>query len=310
MNQTAKGIVYSVITAVCWAVLAIFLKYALTFADSGSIACLRMILAAAVLIVFIGIKEPSRLKIFLRPPVLMILGSLALAANYFGYMKGVELTGASNAQVMIQVGPLMLALSGYFIFREYPSPRQIFGFLLAVVGFGLFYWDQIHFSEAHLLTLNTGNAWILFAAVTWAFYGGVQKKLMQKIRPQDMNMVVYTICTICLLPVMDFSIVPNFDMAQWWIILFCGLNTVVAYGALGEALALIPAAHVSLIITMNPLLTIFLIQLMAKFNYHFIKHEPISDRGYLGALCVISGVLLTLLKPKAAKILQRTRTLQ
>ena len=77
-----------------------------------------------------------------------------------------------------------------------------------------------------------------------------------------------------------------------------GLNTVLAYGALAEAIRLAPASHVSLIITLNPLITILMLQIMDWLQVDWVSPEPISLYGALGAIAVVTGVAVTIFKPK------------
>ena len=80
----------------------------------------------------------------------------------------------------------------------------------------------------------------------------------------------------------DLTVFPNYD------------------DALVEAMRLIPASKVSLIITCNPLLTILMMDLMAVYGLDFITPEPLEWRGYLGALLVVAGVVTAVsLKSKA-----------
>lgn len=139
MSERSIGLLCATTTALCWAVLAIGLKYALQFADSGTIVWFRMIVASLLLVTYYLIKKPDHLKILKQLPMLGVVAGLCLSANYYGYMKGVELTSPSNAQIMIQMAPMSLILIGIFYFRERPSPLQGLGFGLAALGFSLFF---------------------------------------------------------------------------------------------------------------------------------------------------------------------------
>ena len=69
-----------------------------------------------------------------------------IALNYFGYMKGIEYTTASNSQVMIQMAPTLLIIAGILVFKEIPTWKQWLGMFIAAVGFYLFNGDQLQFS--------------------------------------------------------------------------------------------------------------------------------------------------------------------
>lgn len=295
MTDFQKGIIYSIITGLCWAVLAIALKYALHFCSPGSIVWARMIFAFLLLIfVFLFTNPKSVTKALYKPSKLTILAGVFLAINYFSFMMGVTLTTASNSQIMIQLGPMALLFIGVFYFRESLQWLQWLGVGLAFIGFIFYNWDQALWKMNNHLEFHTvGTIWLLLAAITWAVYAALQKHQVAKGKaPQEFNLLVYGVCTIALTPLVDWSEFGSQTYSQWGILLLLGLNTLIGYGAFAEALKLIPASQVSIIITINPLLTIALMQLFAELGLTFVSPEPIFWRGILGAILVVSGVTM------------------
>ena len=319
MTPFSKGISFAVVTALCWAVLAIILKYALHFASPGTIVWFRMLCAATLMNLYFVIRRPQTYKkIISNAPLALIIAAIFLSFNYFGYMNGLAFTSASNAQIVVQIGPLLLALVGVFYFKESMVPAQWLGVVLAVLGFFFFDWDQgrtamtLHSSSGGLYKYILGTAWIAAGGVAWALFATIQKKIMAqrpdptghdtknetKLNPQEVNLLIFTVCAVALLPLARFSELSPFRpdaFTPWdWVILFIlGLNTIIAYGSFAEAIHRIPASYVSLVITMNPLITILLVGLIAEFGLHFISPEPIHWRGYLGAALVVGGVATT-----------------
>ncbi len=284
----------AVVTGVCWALLAIALRQAYLHASTGTIVWFRMIVPFLILFSYFAITDFKKLK-KLRPRPLILVSGLGLAINYFAYMRGLELTSASNAQIMIQAGPLSLLLIGILYFKERPSRSQLIGLSLALIGFGLFFWDQILLSVADAPKYVRGDLWLMLAAVTWAIFAALQKGLRGDWSPQQFNMVIYAVCSVALFPMAQLEEMTTWSPGIWVLMFLCALNTLVAYGAFAEALKRAPASHVSLILAANPLLTIFLIALMAQLGIEWISPEPITWRGILGAICVVGGVALTVL---------------
>jgi drug/metabolite transporter (DMT)-like permease len=308
MNKTfGAGIAYAILTGLCWAVLAIGLKYTLRFSSPGTIVWVRMIVAFGSLFFGYLIFSPKTLKkIFSKPSLLVILAGVFLSCNYFAYMKGIELTNASNSQIMIQIGPLTLLLFGVFYFKEQIRMVQWIGVLLAIAGFGFYNWDQILVSldpESRSIYI-AGNLWLFFAAVTWAIFAVLQKvQLSRSWTPQMINLLIYLVCCFTLYPTADLHELAQLNAWQWFVMILLGLNTVVAYGALGEALHRIPASYVSLIVALNPILTIVLVKLISFYKFDFINDEPILWRGYLGATLVVLGVSIAVsLRARQKKI--------
>lgn len=67
-------------------------------------------------------------------------------------------------------------------------------------------------------------------------------------------------------------------------LLFCGLNTLVGYGALAEAMARWQAAQVSAIITLTLLFTLIFSNLLALFWPVSFAPPPLNFVGYSGAV--------------------------
>jgi drug/metabolite transporter (DMT)-like permease len=139
MTNQAKGIFFTLITILMWGVLAIALKVASRVMDSPTIVWFRFSLAFSGMFVWMVIRNPAELKILYKPSWLIVISSLALAWNYIGFMLGVQYTTPSNAQVAVQAGPVILAVLSVIFFKEKISLIQGLGFLLAIIGFWIFY---------------------------------------------------------------------------------------------------------------------------------------------------------------------------
>ncbi|HRV90497.1 MAG TPA: DMT family transporter, partial [Prolixibacteraceae bacterium] len=111
MSDQSKGIWYAVITALFWGVLAVALKVAVRRVDAATIVWFRFTLAFLPLLVWSFFRNPSQLRLLVRPPLLLVIATLALAWNYLAFNLGVEYTTPGNAQLFIQTGQILLAVS-------------------------------------------------------------------------------------------------------------------------------------------------------------------------------------------------------
>lgn len=116
--------------------------------------------------------------------------------------------------------------------------------------------------------------------------------------PQQINLLIYILAVFVLAPLADFKILPDLGIGAWALMIFLGVNTLVAYGALGEALKRIPASHVSVIISANPLLTITIMTILRYQQVQWIETDIIDWRGYMGATLVVTGVICAVRKAK------------
>jgi len=295
MSATFKGVLYAVITAVLWGVLAIALKVSLSGLTPADISWFRFLLAFVVLALYYFFKRPSYLKILRRPPWLLIVATLCLAVNYFGYIKGVELSSPSIAQIFIQVGPVILAVSGFIFFREKSTPRQVIGLFLAFAGLAVFYNEQLHVLTGSG-SWQTGVIWILVAAVTWAVYSILLKILVLRHPPMQLNLVIFGLPVLLYLPFIQIGHFLKLGLAAWGILLFLGLNTLFAYGLLSMAIKHIEANKVSVILILNPILTFVLMAIISHSGATWITHEHYTLMTLAGALIVLTGALLTVFR--------------
>lgn len=299
LSDHSKGLLCAAGTALCWGVLAIILKNALVFADSETIVAFRMIFAFLFLSVFFLFKNRKAFSIVKKPPPLLLVGCLGLAFNYLGFMKGVAYSGASNAQIMIQTGPILLMLSGFLIYKESLKAVQLFFIFVAFLGFVFFFKDQSDMALDGNLIL--ANIWILGAAVTWVGYSLVIKKFTAEgYSSNELNLLVFLVCALLLATRINYPSLAGFGTYEWFLLGILGLNTLVAYGLFGAALKLAPASQVSIIITLNPILTLAIIAFGGAY-FSFIPEEPVSATGYAGAALVITGVIASTLSAKKRK---------
>jgi drug/metabolite transporter (DMT)-like permease len=298
LSDRAIGISAAAFTGLCWATLAVMLKVMLDFSDTFTIAWFRLSFAFLILLFWMAWKTPAQLRILTSPPILGLVCGLGLAGNYIGYMIGLSLTGASNAQIMIQVAPISLILIGVFYFKEYPTRTQLAGFIIAAAGFALFYKDQLNSATRGAENYNVGNMWILFAAISWTLFAAVQKVLLKKFPANQLNLLNYALGTLLLFPFCNTAIFANLDFWQWSMMCIAGLNTVLAYGSLAIAFKKIPASEVSIIVTMNPLVTLLFMFILDQMAVTWVENEPLHLLGAAAAIVVVIGVILAVRKPK------------
>lgn len=297
ISQRQTGLLLAVLTGVSWSILAILLKIALKVASSGTIVWFRFAFAACLLTILIACIDRRQLAVFKHWPGLAVLGGACLAGNYYGFMKGIELTSPSNAQVLIQLAPVLMIGSGVVFFKEKPRPVQWLGFAVTFAGFAFFFKDQLAMAVTSRENFMQSNGWLLMAAVTWVVYASAQKVLSRTWDPQQINLIIYTLAAVLLSPTADFAQAVNWSAWDWVLMSVLGLNTLIAYGALAMALKMAPASQVSMVIACNPLLTLLFMKILETLRVDWIQPERISSLGYLGAVLVVTGVLLAVSKP-------------
>lgn len=290
------GIIYASITAFFWGFLAIALKVAVNFIGPYSIVWIRFLIAFSVLFIFFIFRKPGYLKILKRPPPILIVTAVCLGFNYIGFMQGINYTSPGNTQIIIQLGPILLALVGVVFYKEKLSIKQMTGFAIAGIGFFVFYYNQLAGLLKNKESFNIGVLYTLFGAICWVIYASFQKKLVQKWPAQQLNLIIYLIPVLMFFPFVEFSSMPELNAGQWILLIFLGVNTLIAYGSLTAAFKYIEANKISIIITLNPIITFTFMILLDRLKVSWIQPEVINFYGFIGALLVIAGAILAVRK--------------
>jgi drug/metabolite transporter (DMT)-like permease len=300
MSNQVKGIIYTLITVLMWGVLAIALKIASKEIDSPTIVWFRFSLAFSGMFIWMVIKNPKELKILYKPSWLIVISSLALAWNYIGFMLGVQYTTPSNAQVAIQSGPVLLAVLGVIFFREKITWIQAIGFLMAILGFWIFYQQHISTATGQEEQYTKGMLITFSGAVAWGIYAALQKKLVLHYPVGTLNVFIFGLPVLLYLPFADFASLTHLGFGYWALLIFLGANTLISYGCLSLALKYLEAGKVSIMLVLNPIITFILMGCLTWFQVDWIAGEQFSVLSIVGALVALAGAILVVRK-KAIK---------
>lgn len=283
------GLVLALITAACWATLPVALKITLEQVDAVTLTWFRFLVAGVLMGAWLAWKgrllAPYR---GLAPRHWGMLGvaGLMLLGNYVFYLLGVQHTTPANAQLLIQLAPLLMALGGIFVFRERFAPAQWGGLALIVGGLLLFFGEQqARRGEGYAL----GAALVVLAAVLWAVYALVQKQLLVRLHSPAILWVIYALSALLLWPFATPSVLLELDGLHAALLAYCALNTLVAYGAFAEALAHWEASRVSAILATTPILCVGAVAITHALWPTLIMPERIGMLGLAGALLVLAG---------------------
>lgn len=291
------GFFLSLTTAFLWGVLPVFLTLCLEVMDAVTITLYRFFVAGIfVFLLLLKTKSLPRLSALGRNKGLWLLvAAVFLVINYVANVKGLEYLNPETAQIVMQIAPFMLMLGGVIFFKERLSWLEICGAVMLFTGLILFFNDRLADLFLSLSQFSTGVLIILFAATTWAAYALMQKPLLKVLTAKQLTLLIYIIGFCVLLPFSSISQLMNMHMIHVLALLFCCVNTIIAYGAFTEALNIWQAAKVSAVLAMAPIFT-FLSMLMAVqwLPQHFTA-SYLDHWAYIGAAVVITGSALTAL---------------
>ena len=302
-GKSMIGLSLALTTAVLWGMLPIALKVLLDALTANTITAVRFLVAAVMvgLWLWLGGKLPKlRVLISKKAGSLMIIAVLGLLSNYIMYLSGLNYLTAETGQVVIQLAPFLMMLGGVVLFKEQLLLWQKIGAVSLVAGLLLFFNERLVQLLQYAGSETLGVLLVIAAAVTWAAYALAQKQLLMHYSSKQIMYLLYVAGTVAFIPVSDFSPLQTMTALQWGLLIFCCLNTVVAYGAFAEALHHWEASKVSAVLAVTPLFTILFAQLLAWLVPDFINAQALNIWSWIGAALVVSGSALTALAPQFA----------
>lgn len=284
------GLSMALLTALSWATLPMALKITLEQLDPYTLTWFRFLVAALAMFAWLAWRGGfgGFAGLGARRWLLLLLAALGLIGNYVFYLLGVQHTSPGNAQLLIQLAPLLMALGGIFIFRERYAPAQWLGLAVIAFGLGLFFRDQVARAGADS-GYALGSAWVVAAAVVWAGYALLQKQMLTRLSSSAIQCFIYALAAVLLLPLAQPRTLLAVDGRHAWLLAFCAANTLVAYGAFAEAIAHWQASRVSAVLAATPLMSLAAIALVHGLSPASIAAERVGALGYAGALLVVVG---------------------
>lgn len=300
-GRTGLGFFLATATMLLWALLPLALKITLAGMDPYTISCLRFAFSAVVLAGFLASRRqlPALAVLGTSSRVLLAVATVFLAANYICYLIGLDYTTPANAQVLIQLAPLLLALGGIVIFKERFTGLQWTGFGVLLGGLGLFFRDQLLSLASDVDRYFLGSMLMVLAALTWSIYGLAQKQLLRSLPSQSIMVCIYAGSAVLFAAFSSPGQILSMNTLELAMLLFCALNTLIAYGTFSEALVHWEASRVGAVLALTPLVTIATAALINAVWPELIETATLSRSGLLGAGLVFAGSLLTALGQRA-----------
>lgn len=282
------GLALALVTATCWATLPVALKLTLEQVDAITLTWFRFLVAAGVMGAWLAARGGFRAfgPLGARHWAMLLVAGLMLLGNYVFYLLGVQYTTPANAQLIIQLAPLLMALGGIFVFKERFGAGQWFGLVVIATGLGLFFGEQ---NASHGGDYALGAGLVVLAAVVWAVYALLQKQLLVRLSSPAILGAIYALAALLLWPFASPAVLLELDALHAALLGYCALNTLVAYGAFAEALAHWEASRVSAILATTPILCVAAVATVHSLWPALIAPEQLGAMGWAGALLVLAG---------------------
>ena len=278
------------LTAIFWGGTFIAGRVIAGHVNPVAAAFLRFLVASVFLVGLTlkneGLPRPMDVK---RVLALFLLGATGVLAYNLFFFRGLELISAGRASLIIANNPIFIALFSFLFFAEKLTPLKIIGILISVTGASLAISGG---NPAALLTrgLGMGDLYILGAVCSWVTYTLIGKRAMNRFSPlaavtgAAVTGVVMLFIPACLTGMA--AEIPLYRPMDWAAIFYLGFfGTVLGFVWYYDGIRAIGPARAGLFINFVPLSAITL--------GYLLLDEPVTFSLAIGALLVITGVILT-----------------
>ena len=299
-GRSRLGLALSLVTVLLWGFLAIALKIVLQELDPFTVTWFRFAIAGLLLGSYLTLRQklPSWQDLQKVSLPIFFTAVAGLSLNYILFLIGVGKTSPTNAQVLTQIAPVLMGIASLIIFKEKYNYRQWGGVALLIFGLVLFSHEQVRSLISSFDSYMWGNILLIFGAIAWVFYGLAQKQLLRDLPSSSVMLGIYLSAAVLFTPLSHPARLLTLSSSHFAILIFCGLNTVFAYGAFASALEHWEASKVSAIITLAPLVTLVASVILPSFMAQLLPPSPLSWWGYVGAIAVVFGSLMISLSSK------------
>ncbi len=187
-----RGYLLAATAAVLWGFSGVVTKYLLKRQmRPDELLVFRTSIAAAILVVWLGLKSPHLLKVRrIDLPSLILLGAIGLALNQYLYYLSLTMVTVGYSLLLQYLAPVHLMVYGVLSKTERMTGGKLFAAFTAIVGCALMVMGQEGGIERISLA---GTLSAIGSGVCFAFYTAFGKQLMK--RYDSRTLITYVFLT-------------------------------------------------------------------------------------------------------------------
>lgn len=283
-NKKIVGHILALITIIVWGSTFISTKMLLSEFTPVQIMLCRFAIAYVVL----WLIRPKIDKTELKDELLFLLmGIFGCTVYFMTENTALKYTLASNVSIIVASAPIITAILAHFFIKGERLNKNIgLGFAVAFAGV-----IMVVFNGQFVLKLNpAGDALSLGAAVSWAIYSVILRTCVDKYNSVMLTRKLMFYGFITAFPIalvqgerMPFEAFGNPEML--FCILFLGVvGSGICYVLWNIAISRLGVVTTNNYIYINPFVTLVTGGIVLK--------EPITVMGVVGAVLIISGVVI------------------
>ena len=287
---TRRGYLYVILAAVLWGVSGSAAKFLFNSGISPfQLVQLRLTIATIGLLIWLGIRNPSLLKISRRDIwYFTLFGTAGMGACQFTYLYAISKIHVAAAILLQYLAPSFIALHAVLIARD----RLSFPTVLALAGATLGCYFVVGAYNLELLSMNlAGVISGILSAVAFAWYSIHGEYGMRRYNPW--TVLFYAIMFAALVwnllhpPFEAFT--HRYSALEWtWIVYIGVMGTLLPFGFYLEGVNLIRSTRASITAILEPI--------TAGAVAFFFLNERMDSLQIFGGCLVIASIILLQLK--------------
>ncbi len=288
MRSRTAAIAAIVLLMIIWGTTYIVTKIAIREVPPLTLAALRFLITALVLLPFAiaagGLKRLPR-PLPIRDIVAMALTGFVLYYAFFNY--ALEYGSASQGALIQALLPVGVAIAAVIVLKEKLSKTRVSGIALAVLGVAII----VVAGKSDSASPNplVGAVLMLFSVVAWSIYT-VQVKRLAEVEPTVLLTAIAAVGTVIQIPLVAFELARHpqplaISMQGWASVVFLGaIASGLGLLVYNRALRLLDASLVGTYINLVPIVGVVSAVLLLG--------ESLEGWQILGSVLALVGVWL------------------
>ncbi len=274
-----------------WGCLYVLSKFVLDKLPLFTVACLRYVIAVAVLLTVVHVRKLGKIEKGDWKYVFMV-GFLGYFLSLGAQLIGTKLSNASLASLVNSTNPVFIMVMAAVLLKEKLTVRKILSILLALAGVYIILGGGAAGAQWAGIVIS------FFSVVLWSFVSVYVRKITQKYPPLLVTAYGMLVAAVCNLPIAAVELARteqvSFDAQALVALLAMGVFcTGAAHLLWNQSLSMLEASTCSAFYPIQPLVSVVL-------GIVFLG-ERVSVSFVAGSILIVIGVLVCVAAPPAAK---------
>lgn len=277
-----RGIVYAILSATCYGLLAVLFKYGYGLGMStGSMLSSRFILAAIIFLPYVLISKRDRLRV--SGNVLFrafICGTIFYGLQSYFFAASIQYISASTAGLILYIYPMTVVILARIFFKTPITTARLLALVLIMIGCSCVFYDA--FSRKMSMQ---GVTLAILAMLTFSGYLIFIQKSLKNVDSTVFSFYVAVFVALQCIVVYRPDSMFTMTSQQWFLaVLLALIPTVLAMVLLYKAIECFGSTHTSIFSSVEPAVTIIASALLL--------HDKIIAVQVLGMVFIVAGIVL------------------